>query len=233
MPTEPALRDPGGTPVQGRELRARGKRTLAALLDAGAVVFAARGYHAARVDDIVKAAKTSHGTFYLYFSSKEDLFRALALDVAAEMADLARELPPLAGERAPFAVGGTDSTDRASDAGAMRVWLGRFGDLYGRHGAFIRTWTEAEIGDTDLGRIGDDLVTEFSRQMAMRVRDAAPDLDAGITAFALVSMIERTSYYIESQQLETSRAAALDVMAAVTRAALTGRSDGASDPPQG
>ena len=26
--------------------------------------------------------------------------------------------------------------------------LERFGDLYGRHGAFIRTWTEAEIGDT-------------------------------------------------------------------------------------
>jgi AcrR family transcriptional regulator len=35
------------------------------LLDAGVEVFAARGYHAARVDDIVKVAETSHGTFYL------------------------------------------------------------------------------------------------------------------------------------------------------------------------
>ncbi|HUV11617.1 MAG TPA: helix-turn-helix domain-containing protein [Acidimicrobiia bacterium] len=207
MATPPVVRDPGGTPAQGRELRARGKRTLAALLDAGAVVFASRGYHAARVDDIVRAAKTSHGTFYLYFSSKEDLFRALALDVAAEMVDLARELPSL-------------TPDGSDTLGAMRAWLDRFGEFYGRHGAFIRTWTEAEIGDTDLGRIGDDLVTEFSRQMAMRVRDAAPDLHAGLTAFALVSMIERTSYYVESRQLQTDPGAAHEVMAAVTQAAL-------------
>ncbi|MFO7591950.1 MAG: helix-turn-helix domain-containing protein [Acidimicrobiia bacterium] len=215
MATPPTVRDPGGTPAQGRELRARGKRTLAALLDAGVVVFAARGYHAARVDDIVKAAKTSHGTFYLYFSSKEDLFRALALDVAAEMADLARELPSLVPE-------GTATTV------AMRDWLDRFGELYGRHSAFIRTWTEAEIGDTDLGRIGDDLVTEFSRQMAARVREAAPDLDAGLTAFALVSMIERTSYYVESHQLKADAGATRDVMAAVVHAALAGRPDGSS-----
>lgn len=215
METPPAVRDPGGIPAQGRELRTRGKRTLAALLDAGTLVFAARGYHAARVDDIVKAAKTSHGTFYLYFSSKEDLFRALALDVAAEMADLARELPSLVPE-------GTATTV------AMQDWLDRFGELYGRHGAFIRTWTEAEIGDTDLGRIGDDLVTEFSRQMAARVREAAPDLDAGLTAFALVSMIERTRYYVESHQLKADAAATQDVMAAVIHAALGGRPDGAA-----
>jgi hypothetical protein len=52
-----------GTPAQGRELRARGKRTMRKLLDAGVEIFAQRGFHAARVDDIVKLAKTSHGTF--------------------------------------------------------------------------------------------------------------------------------------------------------------------------
>ncbi len=48
------------------------------LLDAGMRVFAERGYHAARVDDIVRAARTSHGTFYLYFANKEDLLCTLA-----------------------------------------------------------------------------------------------------------------------------------------------------------
>src|SRR3979409_237103 len=66
-----------GRPAQNRELRARGKRTMRKLLDAGAQVFAQRGYHAARVDNIVKLADTSHGTFYLYFANKEDLFGAL------------------------------------------------------------------------------------------------------------------------------------------------------------
>src|SRR5215208_7747217 len=69
-------------PAEGRALRPRGQRTVRRLLDAGAEVFAARGYHAARVDHIVRQARTSHGTFYLYFASKEDLFRALSLAVA-------------------------------------------------------------------------------------------------------------------------------------------------------
>src|SRR6266511_4251695 len=89
-----------GLPAQGRALRARGRRTLERLLDAGARVFAERGYHAARVDDIVKAARTSHGTFYLYFASKEDLFRALATEVASELTGLVDTLPPMASDGA-------------------------------------------------------------------------------------------------------------------------------------
>jgi AcrR family transcriptional regulator len=196
----------GGAPTRGRELRARGKRTLARVLDAGARVFADRGYHAARVDDIVKAAEVSHGTFYLYFSSKEDLFRAIAENLAAEMVALSRQLPSL-------------EQDHGEE---FRAWLDRFHDLYERHGKFLRTWTEAEIGDSDLGRVARDLVAEFSRQLATRVRSAAPELDAGPAAFALVSMIERTSYYVQSRQLEVSAAETLDVLAAVTHAAVHG-----------
>jgi AcrR family transcriptional regulator len=177
-------------------------------MEAGAAVFAARGYHAARVDDIVKAAATSHGTFYLYFSSKQDLFRAIAIDVAAAMVDLARDLPVL---------------DAGADAGARyHAWLEEFAALYARHGAFLQTWTEAEIVDSDFGRIGDDLVLQFSRELARRVRAAAPDLDAGIAAFALVSMIERMLYLVEAKALPVERPEALATLAAATIAALHG-----------
>ena len=215
----PEGRDPGPR-VQGRELRARGKRTLERLLDAGAAVFADRGYHAARVDDIVKAAKTSHGTFYLYFSSKQELFRAVAVEVAAEMVDLARNLPAL------------DRDDAAADA-ALRDWLDRFAGLYRRHGAFIRTWTEAEIADSEIGAIGNELVTQFSRELARRVRTAAPDLDPGVTAFALVSMIERTNYLVEGRRLHVDSIETIPTLAAATMAALHGsrRSRPAAEPP--
>ena len=83
------------------------------------------GYHAARVDDIVKAAKTSHGTFYLYFSSKDDLFRALAENAATSMLALARSCPSSS----------ADGDGRA----AVHEWLDRFADLYATHGAVIRT----------------------------------------------------------------------------------------------
>jgi AcrR family transcriptional regulator len=186
---------------------------MSRLLDAGARVFAERGYHSARVDDIVTAARTSHGTFYLYFSSKEDLFRAIAEGVAAEMLELARDLPPL------------DAADARSDGELrpFRAWLGRFSALYAKHGDFVRTWTDAEVGDSDLGRVGQSLVTRFSDELAQRVEQVAPDLDPAMTAFALVSMIERTSYYVQSGQLELDGDAALDVMARVTRAALDPR----------
>ena len=77
------------SPTDGRELRRQGKRTMAKLMDAGMRVLSERGYHAARVDDVVRLAKVSHGTFYLYFSNKEDLFRALAVQCADDMTALA------------------------------------------------------------------------------------------------------------------------------------------------
>src|SRR5438874_6618214 len=85
----------GGAPAQERELRAQGKKTMRKLRDAAMTVFEKRGYHAARVDDIVKVAKTSHGTFYLYFANKEDLFRTLTADVAEEMTGLLESLAPI------------------------------------------------------------------------------------------------------------------------------------------
>jgi hypothetical protein len=64
----------GGAPAQDRELRAQGRQTVQKLLDAGLAEFDERGFQAVRVDDVVRRAKISHGTFYLYFSTKEDLF---------------------------------------------------------------------------------------------------------------------------------------------------------------
>src|SRR6476646_9242725 len=84
-----------GTPAAARELRAQGRKTMRKLLDAGMRVFAERGFHAARVDDIVRAARTSHGTFYLYFANKEDLLRALAVECARELDAVAGELGPV------------------------------------------------------------------------------------------------------------------------------------------
>ena len=49
----------------------------AELLDAAMSVFAEKGFAAARLDDIAARAGVSKGTVYLYYSSKEDILRAL------------------------------------------------------------------------------------------------------------------------------------------------------------
>lgn len=55
------------------------------LLRAAIEVFGARGYHAARVSDIVGHAGVAQGTFYLYFESKEAIFLYLIDDFFARM----------------------------------------------------------------------------------------------------------------------------------------------------
>lgn len=50
------------------------------LLKAAATVFGSRGYHAARVSDIVAEAGVAQGTFYLHFEGKEAIFLRLIDD---------------------------------------------------------------------------------------------------------------------------------------------------------
>ncbi|MBV9062671.1 MAG: TetR/AcrR family transcriptional regulator [Alphaproteobacteria bacterium] len=47
------------------------------ILDAALEVFAEKGFAAARMDEIAKRAGVTKGTIYLYFASKEELFKAL------------------------------------------------------------------------------------------------------------------------------------------------------------
>jgi len=47
------------------------------ILEAAVKVFASKGYHDTKVDDIVRDSNTSKGSFYFYFPSKQDIFLAL------------------------------------------------------------------------------------------------------------------------------------------------------------
>jgi AcrR family transcriptional regulator len=68
---------------------ARGRRTRARLIRAAETVFGQAGYYDARISEITREAGVAMGTFYLYFPSKEALFRAL---VASLNHDLRRTL---------------------------------------------------------------------------------------------------------------------------------------------
>jgi AcrR family transcriptional regulator len=56
-----------------RRKEARPQELLAAALD----LFVERGFSAARLDDVAARAGVSKGTLYLYFESKEELFKAV------------------------------------------------------------------------------------------------------------------------------------------------------------
>jgi AcrR family transcriptional regulator len=206
-PGDGAWPAPGGTPAQARELRARGLRTIRRLLAAGRVVMDRKGYHAARVDDIVKEADTSHGTFYLYFASKEELFHALARETAVELETVAGSLGEV--------TGGPEGWHE------LRAWLARFVDAYDRHSPVIRAWTEIEVGTTELGRLGGDVLAGFSAVLADRTRAVStPDLDVDTAAVALVAMVERTVYFGATGQTDRPRDSLLDTLADVIHGSL-------------
>jgi AcrR family transcriptional regulator len=67
----------------------------AEILEAALAVFAERGYAATRMDDIARHAGVTKGTIYLYFDSKDAVFRSLVQEsigstIDAQLANAAR-----------------------------------------------------------------------------------------------------------------------------------------------
>ena len=175
---------------------------MAKLLEAGLEVFTERGYHSARVDDVVRVAQLSHGTFYLYFANKEDLFRALARECAHDMEALAESLGPV-------------TPDKAGEA-ELRSWLTQFVATYRRYGAVIRGWMEEQVVDRELVRLGlaafQQIVENLQRRLAES--DARRLPDPQVATAAMLAMIERLAYFTSSRELSAARFAALNVLGA-------------------
>jgi AcrR family transcriptional regulator len=68
-------------PRWGRRKESRPAELIAAALD----LFVERGYAATRLDEVAARAGVSKGTLYLYFSSKEDLFKAVVRETIVPM----------------------------------------------------------------------------------------------------------------------------------------------------
>jgi AcrR family transcriptional regulator len=94
----------------GRAQKAAARR--AAILEAALDEFSARGFAAARLDDVARRAGVAKGTIYLHFKDKEALFQEL---VRTMLSPLVMTLEQL----------------RASDV-PIRVALERFADLFVR-----------------------------------------------------------------------------------------------------
>jgi AcrR family transcriptional regulator len=108
-----------------RRLRGRkAEQTRQRLIEAGLVLLSARGFRETSVDDITAAAGVSHGTFYRYFSNREDLLQALA-EAASERTRLL-----------------LDQLELGLDETAMRTWLRRWFESYDRDGGILSVWQE-------------------------------------------------------------------------------------------
>lgn len=70
-------------------------QTRVKILDAAAVVFARRGYEAAKVEEITAECGIAKGALYGHFASKQDLFQTILLEqVNRRIAETAAQLAP-------------------------------------------------------------------------------------------------------------------------------------------
>jgi AcrR family transcriptional regulator len=157
------------------------------LLDAAMVAFDQRGYHATRVNDVVEIAKTSHGTFYLYFANKEDLLRALVKEAAAEVRRLDDALSTLPAE-------GGDP--RWED---VHGWIRSYSELWTRYAPLFRFWTDIATIDPELIDVIRQTFTVMSGALSKQI---GPDssghiMDPEVAGMATLAMLDRFHYLRE------------------------------------
>ena len=161
-------------------------------------VFAERGYHAARVDDIVRAARTSHGTFYLYFSNKEELLRELAVACADAIEALACDIGPV--------------TCDAAGIAELERFLGRFLSTYADFGPVIRAWMEDHVADREVNRLGVHAFTAIASSFAGRIGEVGGDASPARVG-ALMALLERFAYYVSSGRVDGTDPVVLSTLA--------------------
>jgi len=195
-------RAPSSSDGHSLDGRPRGEQTRRRLLDAGARVLPARGFHDARVDDIVEVAGVSHGSFYRYFDNKDHFFRVLAEEASTPMIELLQGFPTAGGE-------------------AMVVrWLDEWFATYESNGGVISAWQEMHASEAEL--------LAFSQQVAasvlahlVRVLEARGFLDPVVEAVALLALVERVPHNVFTLQL-TKPADAIDAMVTIVQRGFTG-----------
>ncbi|MBO0821682.1 MAG: TetR/AcrR family transcriptional regulator, partial [Nocardiopsaceae bacterium] len=182
----------GGAPAQDRELRAQGRETVRKLLEAGVVEFEERGFQGVRVDDVVQRAGISHGTFYLYFSNKEDLFKALLRDALHDMETVAGDFPVVTSDETGLKV--------------LRQWVRKFFTAYETHSTVLRTLSSANApGEifADGFRLFYSLTEAMTTGMTAAAEAAGRHTEqAELTAFACVMMLERVNFVGTTEEVQ-------------------------------
>jgi AcrR family transcriptional regulator len=191
---------PAAKSTPRRALGPSGERTRSRLITAGARVFRSRGYHETRVDDIVKQAGVSHGSFYRYFENKDDLFFVLANLASNQMSGL------------------IDAFPTSSDEEELRRWVEDWFNTYRSNGGVMSMWQEIELVDRRLEAMSQRaMASAYDRLVQLLDRRGLGD--PLVAALALLALIERLPYSVFTLA-HAQKSAAIDAMVIITRRGL-------------
>jgi AcrR family transcriptional regulator len=165
----------GDNPVVGP----RGAKTQRRILIAALEVFAEHGYHGARIEQITAAAGCSRPTFYQYFSSKEDVFRALAAYVGRAVVDMTERLGPIAADEQGRAV--------------VTAWMGEFSEFYDTYAPVFSAFSAAVRSDAGLAGGSATMSAGFGRALRSHVRIDPAAVPVDVMASIVMTMVVRAN----------------------------------------
>jgi AcrR family transcriptional regulator len=145
------------------------KRALRSILAVANALIADRGYRGIRIDDVVRAAGVSRGSFYTYFRDIDDFVRVMGVRAIRDVSDVIRDLP------------------EAPTRPALRRWLRRFAEVNLTSGALVRVWIEAIEGPLRRDRAA---VTDWGRRRMATMLEGAELGDVDIEAEVLMAVVE-------------------------------------------
>lgn len=189
-------------PAKKRPKTARGEATREAILRAAETVVGERGFNEASISDITREAGVGQGTFYIYFSSKEEVFRELLL----EMGRLTRHTLSQAAAAAENRIA------------AERAGLAAFLQFVARRPALYRIVEEAQFVDPEGYRA---YFQSFAQNYQQALEEAAATGeirpgDAEVRAWALMGMAkelgERYALWGGERPLDEVADAAFDLI---------------------
>lgn len=153
---------------------ARGQETRTRLLMAAEKVFGEKSYFQVSIADLTREAGTGNGTFYLYFPSKESVFRELVQQRGHELRMITR-----------LATEGAQDRPQAERAG-----FGAFFEFINQHRNLYRVVRQAEFVDADLFR---EYYQAFAEGYCIALtaamgRDEIGRLDPEVLAYCLMGV---------------------------------------------
>jgi AcrR family transcriptional regulator len=160
-----------------RQAQAAATREL--LFTAAHEVFAERGYQATTVGAITTHANTAHGTFYLYFRNKEDVFAKVVESVALEMYDHTWSVEHL----------------RGSQREVLERTIRGYLEVFVRHAGIWRCLLEGAFTTPSIEAAWCELRGGFISRTArsltqLREAGLVRDVEVDVTANALCAMVE-------------------------------------------
>lgn len=163
--------------VEERKQR-RTEATRRALMDAARTVLRDGGYVRATVARIAREAGRAHGTFYLYFQNKKDIYSQLLEDMWADLKEQSRSVW---------------RADNPLDS--VRVTVARYVSAFAYNVDLWRLLEEMSVTDPGFNLIRDQTRQEFARKIRRGIESSREyadieGLDTEILAELLAGMVD-------------------------------------------